>query len=128
MQQPTKQWCRWGGRALEMRYANGRNAWGRTCTHRFVRQIERQTNKNREGDGALQFNGSCWMGGHNNQPKVSLVVGIYLGETARRVAAIGEDAVKSFWPYRISGKKMNIPKFVVALGGRQSLTARNNQP
>jgi hypothetical protein len=46
--------------------ANGWNAWGRTCTHRFGRQTEWQINKNREGDGALQFDGSCWMGGRNN--------------------------------------------------------------
>jgi hypothetical protein len=30
--------------------------------------------------------------------------------------------------HRISGKKMNKIKFSVALGGRQSSTARNNQP
>jgi hypothetical protein len=38
------------------------------------------------------------MGGHNNQPKVSLIVGIYLEETARRTVAVGEDAVESFRP------------------------------
>jgi hypothetical protein len=30
-----------------------------------------EKNKNREGDGALDFDGFCWMGVHNNQPKSS---------------------------------------------------------
>ncbi len=98
MQQPTEQWCRRGGGGRWKGDANGRNARGRTCTHRFGWQIERQKNKNREGDGALHLDGSCWMGKHNNQPKVSLIIGIFLGETARRTAAVGEDAVESFWP------------------------------
>ncbi len=97
MQQPTERWRRGGGGRWRGD-ANGRNAWGRMCTHRFGQQIERQKNKNREGDGALQFDGSCWMGGHNNQPKVSHIVGTFLGETARRTAAVGEDAVESFQP------------------------------
>ena len=54
--------------------------------------------KNREGNGASDFDGSCWMGEHNNQPKSGPIVRIYLGETARRAMAIGEDAMKSFWP------------------------------
>ena len=58
----------------------------------------RAEKKNREGDGASDFDGSCWMGGRNNQPKSGRIVGIYLGETARRAMAIGEDAIKSFWP------------------------------
>jgi hypothetical protein len=33
-------------------------------------------NKNREGDGALYLDGYFWMGGHNNQPKSSLNVGV----------------------------------------------------
>jgi hypothetical protein len=65
------------------------------------------------------------MGGHNNQPKSGRIVRIYLGETARRAMAIGEDAIKSFWPSDL-GQKKNA-KFVVALGGRQSTTAHNNQ-
>ena len=86
----------------------------------------RAEKKNREGDGASDFDGSCWMGGRNNQPKSVRIVGIYLGETARRAMAIGEDAIKSFWPSDL-GQKKNV-KFVVALGGRQSTTAHNNQP
>ena len=31
-----------------------------------------EKNKNREGDGASDFDGFFWMGGHNNQPKSSL--------------------------------------------------------
>ena len=41
--------------------------------------------------------------------------------------AIGEDAIKSFWPSDL-GQKIKKVKFVVALGGRQSTTAHNNQP
>jgi hypothetical protein len=33
-------------------------------------------NKNREGDGASDFDGFFWMGEHNNQPKSRLNVGI----------------------------------------------------
>ncbi len=62
-------------------------------------------NKNREGDGALQFDDSCWMKGRNNQRKVSLIVGLYLGEKVRRAAAIGEEAVESFLPSD-SGQKV----------------------
>ncbi len=35
-----------------------------------------EKNKNREGDGASDFNSFCWMGGHNNQPKSSRNVGV----------------------------------------------------
>jgi hypothetical protein len=33
-----------------------------------------EKNKNREGDGASDFDGFFWMGGQNNQPKSSLNV------------------------------------------------------
>ncbi len=82
-------------------------------------------NTNREGDGASYFEGSCWLGGRNNQPKSGRIVRINLGETARRAMAIGEDAIKSFWPSDLGQKKA---KFVVALGGHQLTTAHNNQP
>jgi hypothetical protein len=32
--------------------------------------------KKREGDGALDFDGVCWMGGHNTQPKSSRNIGL----------------------------------------------------
>ncbi len=35
-----------------------------------------EKNKNREGDGASDSDGFFWMGGHNNQPKSSLNVGV----------------------------------------------------
>ena len=41
-------------------------------------------NKNRVGDGASDFDGFCWMGGHNNQLKSSRNVGVNYGETAGR--------------------------------------------
>ena len=65
-------------------------------------------NTNREGDGASDFDGSCWMGGRNNQPKSGRIVRINLGETARRAMAIGEDAIKSFWPSDLGQKKSEI--------------------
>jgi hypothetical protein len=39
-------------------------------------RIERQKNKNRESDGASIFDGFQWMGGHNNQLRVSTIDGI----------------------------------------------------
>jgi hypothetical protein len=35
---------------------------------------------NRESNGAFDFDGFCWMGGRNNQPKVSRNDGISFGE------------------------------------------------
>ena len=60
---------------------NGRNAYGRPSTRLFGRRIERKRNKNREGDEASDFDGTCWMGGRNNQPKSGHIVRILLGET-----------------------------------------------
>ena len=34
---------------------------------------------NRDGDGASDFDGFCWIGGHNNQPKIDRIVKLYLG-------------------------------------------------
>ncbi len=34
--------------------------------------------KNRDGDGASDFDGFCWIGGHNNQPKIDPIVEMYL--------------------------------------------------
>ncbi len=52
----------------------------------------------RESDGTLSFYCFRWMGGRNNQPKVSLGDGLQLGEAARRAITMGEDAVTSFRP------------------------------
>jgi hypothetical protein len=35
-----------------------------------------EKNKNREGNGVSDFDGFFWMGGHNNQPKSSLNIGV----------------------------------------------------
>ena len=75
----------------------------------------------------MDFDGFCWMGGRNNQPKVGRNDRIYFWETARRAMTIGEDAVASFVPSDF-GAKINTTKFVVGIGGRQSMAARNNQP
>jgi uncharacterized membrane protein YfbV (UPF0208 family) len=49
------------------------------------------------GDGALDFDGFCWMGRRNNQPN-SADYGIYFWETARRAMTIGEAAAALFGP------------------------------
>ena len=105
-QQPTERWCRreggrWRGDA------NGRNAWARTF------KWSDEKNKNREGDGASDFDGFYWIGGRNNQLTSDRIGGIYLGETARRAITVGEDTVESFQPSDF-GQKINITKFVVA--------------
>ena len=65
-----------------------------------VRKIE-----NRESNGALDFDGFCWMGGRNNQPKVGLHVRIWLGGRERREMTMGEDAVVSFRPSNLGANK-----------------------
>mgnify|MGYP006185546881 FL=1 len=64
-----------------------------------------EKNKNREGDGASDFDGFFWMGGHNNQLKSSRNVGVNYGETACRAMTIGEDAIESFRPSEFGPKK-----------------------
>ena len=83
--------------------------------------------ENRESNGALDFDGFCWMGGRNNQPKVGRNDCIYFGEMTRRVTTIGESAVASFGPSNY-WTKINKTKFVLTLGGLQSTIAHNNQP
>jgi hypothetical protein len=78
--------------------------------------------KKRESGGALDFDGFCWLGGCNNQPKVGRNDGIYFWDAAM---TIGEAAVASFGPSNY-WTKINKKKFVLALGGRQSTIARNN--
>ncbi len=51
-----------------------------------------------------------------------------MGRMACRAMTIGEDAVASFVPSDFGAKIKNMTKFVVGIGGRQSTTARNNQP
>jgi len=42
-------------------------------------ELRDEKNKNREGDGAYDFDGSCCIGESNNQPKVGRIDGVYLG-------------------------------------------------
>ena len=60
--------------------------------------------KNRESNGALDFDGFCWMGGRNNQPKVGRNDAIYFGETARKAMTIGEAALHRLG-HQIIGQK-----------------------
>ena len=91
--------------------ANRQNAWGRTFNRPFWRRIERR--KKKKGNGASDFDGFYWIGGRNNQLTSDRIGGIYLGETARRVITVGEDAIESFQSLDF-GQKNNITKFVVA--------------
>ena len=69
-----------------------------------------------------------WGDATTNQ-KSAETMGYLLGRMARRAMAIGdEDAVASFVPSDFGAKIKNMTKFVVGIGGRQSTTARNNQP
>jgi len=67
-----------------------------------------------------------WRGGRNNQRKVGRNDGIYFWETARRAMTIGEAVAASFGPSNYWAKIIKT-KFIVALGGRQSTIAYNNQ-
>ncbi len=77
-----------------------RNVWGGRL--RFILggdwSVEKKNLERAMGDGALDFDGFCWMGGRNNQPKVGQNYGIYFWETARRVMTIGEAAAALFGP------------------------------
>jgi hypothetical protein len=89
--------------------AAGEERVGRTFTRCIGKRIECRKKKNRESDGALDFDGFCWMRGRNNQPKVGPNDGM---------------------PHRVGHRildKNNKTKFVMALGGRQSSIAYNNQ-
>jgi hypothetical protein len=68
----------------------------------------------RESNGALDFDGFCWMGGRNNQPKVGRNDGMSFGEEVHRGMTIGEDAVASFVSTDF-GAEINITKFVVGI-------------
>ena len=76
----------------------GRNVWGGRLLVVLGGELRVGKIENRESDGALDFDGFCWMGGRNNQPKVSQNDGTYFGETARRAMTIGESAVALFGP------------------------------
>ena len=67
-------------------------------------ELRDEKNKNREGDGASDFDGYVGMARRNNQPKVSRIVGVYLGEAARRAKTIWEDAVAPFRPWDYGAK------------------------
>ena len=67
-----------------------------------------------------------WGDATTNQ-KWAKMMGYLFGRMAHRAMTIGEDAVASFVTSDF-GAKINIKKFVVGIGGRQSTTARNNQP
>ena len=54
--------------------SHGWNAWGGMFSHRFGWRMETKIYINRDGDGASDFDGFCWIGGHNNQPKIDRIV------------------------------------------------------
>ena len=53
----------------------------------------------------MSFDGFCWVVGRNNQPKVDLIIGIMLWETAHREMVIEEDAFATFRPLNYRAKK-----------------------
>ncbi len=61
-----------------------RNVWGGCLLVILGGTLSVGKNKNRESDGALDFNGFCWMGGCSNQPKVGRNDWTYfLGDSAQ---------------------------------------------
>ena len=63
------------------------------------------------------------MGGHNNHPRLGLNVRLWLGGRERRAMKMGEGTVR-----QMKGQKIKKTKFVVVIGGRQSMIECNNQP
>jgi len=102
-QQWTEQWCRRQGGSL-IGDAAGEERVGKTFMRRYGRWFE-CWKKNRESDGALDFDGFCRMGGCNNQPKVGRNDAINFWETARSAMTIGEAAAVSFGPSNYWTKK-----------------------
>ena len=84
----------------------GRNVSGGRLLVVLGDELSDGKNKNRESDGAFDFDGICWMGGRTNQPKVGLHVRIWLGGRERREMTMGEDTVRSFRPSNEGAKNM----------------------
>ncbi len=85
-----------GGGGEETRL--GRNVWGGHLLVILGGKLRVRKIENRESKRALDVDGFCWMGGRNNQPKVSQNNGIYFGEMVCMVMTTGESAVASFGP------------------------------
>ncbi len=83
----------------------GRNMWGGRFLVVFGGKLRVGKIENKESNGALDFDGFCWMGGRNNLPKVGRNDGIYFGETAHRAMTLGESAVASFGPTNACNSK-----------------------
>ena len=59
-----------GGKIFFEETRPGRNVWGGLLLIVLGGELSVGKIENRESDGALDFDGFCWMGGRNNQPKV----------------------------------------------------------
>ena len=94
-----------GDGALERRFEWAKRVGGDVCPSNQVANGATKKKENREGGGASDFDGFCLIVGHNNQPKSGRIVGICLGEVARRAITIGEDAVASIRPSDYEAKK-----------------------
>ena len=68
-----------GGIGEELRASGTR--WGLHLLVGLGNKLSGGKNKNRERDQTSDFDGFCWMGGCNNQPKSGRIVRILLGET-----------------------------------------------
>ena len=116
-----------GGGGVEKRRGRGVNVWGGRLLVVLGGELSVGKNTNRESEGALDFDGFCWMGGRNNQTKVGQNDGIHFWETAHRAMTIGEAAATLFGPSNY-WTKINKTKFVMALGSHKSTIAHNTQP
>ena len=59
-----------GGKIFFEETRQGWNVWGGLLLAVLGGELSVGKIENRESDGALDFDGFCWMGGRNNQPKV----------------------------------------------------------
>ncbi len=75
------------GGALERRCAQAERVGDCILLVGLGNKLSGGKNKNRERDQASDFDGFCWMGGCNNQPKSGRIAQILLGE----VGAQGDD-------------------------------------
>jgi hypothetical protein len=82
-------------------------------------------NKNRERDQTSDFDGFCWMGGRNNQPKSSRIIRILLGETGAQGVDDGGGTLSHRFSCQI---KIDESKFDVALIKRPPIDDCTQQP
>ena len=68
-----------GGGAVERIFAREERMGADVWSSFWVANGATKKYLNRDGAGASDFDGFCWIGGHNNQPKIDRIVKLYLG-------------------------------------------------